>query len=299
LGGSVSDLAPESEKKIEAQIDVSVELLEGAELLDQASQRARSRVAKRLRKWAQALRSQPADPAVPALDDDLADLMARYPDRQFATTYDKALTVIVDPLKARHSTWYELFPRSCLAPLQPGQHGSFKSCAERLPDLAAMGFDVLYLPPIHPIGQTHRKGKNNTLTARPDDVGSPWAIGADEGGHKSVHPELGSLKDFRSLVAKAKTYDIDIALDIAFQCSPDHPYVTAHPEWFRQRPDGSIQYAENPPKKYQDIYPFDFATAHWKSLWNELKSIFEFWIEQGVRLFRVDNPHTKSYTFDP
>ncbi len=290
-------------KKIEAQIDVSIELLEGAALLDSASHRARSREAKRLHKWAQALRSQPADPAVPALDADLADLMARYPDRQFATTYDKALTVTVDPLKARCSTWYELFPRSCLSSSssssssQPQPHGSFKSCAERLPDLAAMGFDVLYLPPIHPIGQTHRKGKNNTLTAEPDDVGSPWAIGADAGGHKSVHPQLGTLEDFRYFVAQAKEFDIDVALDIAFQCSPDHPYVKAHPEWFRQRPDGSIQYAENPPKKYQDIYPFDFETTHWQSPWDELKSIFEFWIEQGVRIFRVDNPHTKSFPF--
>ncbi len=284
-------------KKIAAQVDVSIELLEGAELLEHASQRAHDRDAKRLRNWAQALRSRPADPAVPALGDDLADLMARYADRQFATTYDKALTVVVDPLKARCSTWYEVFPRSCMSQLQPGQHGSFKSCAERLPDLADMGFDVLYLPPIHPIGQTHRKGKNNTLTAEPDDVGSPWAIGADAGGHKSVHPQLGTLEDFRHLVARARALDMDIALDIAFQCSPDHPYVQAHPEWFRQRPDGSIQYAENPPKKYQDIYPFDFETAHWQSLWDELKSIFEFWIEQGVHIFRVDNPHTKSFPF--
>ncbi len=284
-------------KKIEAHVDVGVELLEGADLLDCASQRARSRDAKRLRKWAQALRSQPVDPAVPALDDDLADLMARYPDRQFATTYDKALTVVVDPLKARYSTWYGLFPRSCLPPSQSGQHGTLNTCIERLPDLAAMGFDVLYLPPIHPIGYTHRKGKNNALTAEPNDVGSPWAIGSDAGGHKSVHPQLGTLDDFKALVAKANALNIDIALDIAFQCSPDHPYVTDHPEWFRQRPDGSIQYAENPPKKYQDIYPFDFETEHWQSLWKELKSIFEFWIQQGVRIFRVDNPHTKSFPF--
>lgn len=282
-------------KKIEAHVDVTVELLEGADLLDRASQRAPSRDTKRLNKWANALRANPRNPAVPALDENLAALMARYPDRQFATTYDKALTVTVDPLKARCSTRYELFPRSCISHL--GQHGTFQGCAERLLDLAEMGFDVLYLPPIHPIGHTHRKGKNNALTAEPGDVGSPWAIGSDEGGHKSVHPQLGTLEDFRQLVAKARQYEIDIALDIAFQCSPDHPYVKSHPEWFRQRPDGSIQYAENPPKKYQDIYPFDFESADWKSLWDELKSIFGFWIEQGVHVFQVDNPHTKSLPF--
>ncbi len=282
-------------KKIEAQVDVTVELLEGADLVDRASQRAHGQDAKRLSKWAKTLRTKLRNPAIPALNDDLAHLMACYPDRQFATTYDKALTVVVDPVKARCSTWYELFPRSCVS--HPGLHGSFQSCAERLPDLADMGFDVLYLPPIHPIGHTHRKGKNNALTAAPGDVGSPWAIGSSEGGHKSVHLQLGSLEDFRSLVAKAREFKIDIALDIAFQCSPDHPYVKSHPEWFRQRPDGSIQYAENPPKKYQDIYPFDFESADWKSLWDELKSIFDFWIEQGVYIFRVDNPHTKSLPF--
>ena len=280
-------------KKIEAQVDVSLEWLEGAELLEQASQRARGRDAERLRQWAQAMRRPCADLA---LVEELDALMARYPDRQFATTYDKALTVVVDPVKARYSTWYELFPRSCTAS-EPQPHGSFKSCAKRLPELAEMGFDVLYLPPIHPIGQTHRKGKNNALSAAPDDVGSPWAIGAKGGGHKSIHPQLGTLRDFRSLVRQAKALGIDIALDIALQCSPDHPYVNAHPEWFRRRPDGSIQYAENPPKKYQDIYPFDFDTADWQSLWDELKSIFEFWIKQGVRIFRVDNPHTKSFLF--
>ena len=172
-----------------------------------------------------------------------------------------------------------------------------RDCIERLPYVAGMGFDVLYLPPIHPVGNSFRKGKNNTLAAGADDVGSPWAIGAKEGGHKAIHPQLGSLADFKRLVAEAKKFDIEIALDIAFQCTPDHPYVAEHPEWFRKRPDGSIQYAENPPKKYQDIYPLDFESENWQELWNELKSVILFWCEQGVRIFRADNPHTKAFPF--
>jgi len=160
-----------------------------------------------------------------------------------------------------------------------------------------MGFDVLYLPPIHPIGRNFRKGKNNALTTTPEDPGSPWAIGAAEGGHKAIHPQLGTLEDFRRFVTKAQEYGIELALDLAYQCTPDHPYVQAHPQWFRHRPDGSIQYAENPPKKYQDIYPIDFETEDWQALWEELKSIVQFWIDQGVRIFRVDNPHTKSFYF--
>jgi starch synthase (maltosyl-transferring) len=160
-----------------------------------------------------------------------------------------------------------------------------------------MGFDVLYLPPIHPIGTSFRKGKNNSVSAEPTDVGSPWAIGAKEGGHKSIHPQLGTLTDFQELVAKAKEHGLEIALDIALQCTPDHPYVKEHPEWFRKRPDGSIQYAENPPKKYQDIYPIDFESEDWKTLWRELKSVLIFWCDQGVRIFRVDNPHTKAFPF--
>jgi starch synthase (maltosyl-transferring) len=160
-----------------------------------------------------------------------------------------------------------------------------------------MGFDVLYLPPIHPIGRAFRKGRNNSTVAGPDDPGSPWAIGAAEGGHKAIHPELGTLEDFRHLVAAAAQHGIELALDIAFQCAPDHPYVAEHPEWFRRRPDGTIQYAENPPKKYQDIFPFDFETEHWRELWDELKSVVQFWVDQGVRIFRVDNPHTKPFPF--
>ena len=181
------------------------------------------------------------------------------------------------------------------APPEPGRHGTFQDCESWLPYIAAMGFDVLYLPPIHPIGRTYRKGKNNSVTAEPGDVGSPWAIGASEGGHTAIHPELGTLDDFRRLAGKAKESGIEIALDIAFQCSPDHPWAREHPEWFRKRPDGTIQYAENPPKKYQDIYPLDFESRDWPELWEELKGVMLFWIEQGVRIFRVDNPHTKAF----
>jgi starch synthase (maltosyl-transferring) len=186
-----------------------------------------------------------------------------------------------------------MFPRSCTADVR--RHGTFADCEKRLPYIAEMGFDVLYLPPIHPIGVAFRKGRNNALSAGPEEPGSPWAIGAAAGGHKSVHPELGTLDDFRRFVKKAKDHGIELALDIAFQCAPDHPYVKQHPTWFRWRPDGTVQYAENPPKKYQDIYPFDFETEDWKALWQELKSIFDFWIEQGVSIFRVDNPHTKPF----
>ena len=216
------------------------------------------------------------------------------PPSREAVVESDALEVVVDPLKARFSAWYELFPRSVRG---DGRHATFKDVAERLPYVQGMGFDVLYFPPIHPIGTTARKGKNNAVAAQPGEVGSPWAIGAREGGHKAVLADLGTLEDFRHLVSEAKKRNLDVALDIAFQCSPDHPYVKEHPEWFRARPDGTVQYAENPPKKYQDIYPFDFETAAWRSLWEELKSVFEFWIAHEVKIFRVDNPHTKAFAF--
>jgi starch synthase (maltosyl-transferring) len=216
------------------------------------------------------------------------------PDSTRVLQYERTLQVVVDPVRARFSTWYELFPRSVRG---DGAHANFRDLIAFLPEVEAMGFDVLYLPPIHPIGLTERKGKNNALKAEPDDVGSPWAIGAKEGGHKAIHPQLGTLADFDALVKEARKRNISVALDIAFQCSPDHPYVREHPEWFRARPDGTIQYAENPPKKYQDIYPFDFESKDWRGLWAELKSIFEFWIGHGVTIFRVDNPHTKAFEF--
>ena len=216
-------------------------------------------------------------------------------DTHFSTTYEPWLRVVVDPVLACFGSWYEVFPRSCAS--EPGRHGTLQDLAQRLPRLAHMGFDVIYMPPIHPIGRTARKGRNNTLVAQPDDPGSPWAVGAEEGGHKAIHPELGTLADFQALLAHARALHMEIALDIALQCSPDHPYVHDHPEWFRRGPDGSIQCAEDPPNRYEDVFPFDFASEQWESLWTELKSIFEFWIRQGVRVFRVDNPHTKPFVF--
>lgn len=230
-----------------------------------------------------------------ALDPALSAMAARHPDLQFAYWYARELPLVVDRERARFSAWYEMFARSTSP--EPGRHGTFADCERLLPYVAQMGFDVLYLPPIHPIGQLARKGKNNALVAGPDDVGSPWAIGAAEGGHRAVHPQLGTLEDFRRLVVRAQEHGLEIALDIAFQCAPDHPYVRERPEWFRRRPDGSVQYAENPPKKYQDIYPFDFESARWRELWLELAQVFEFWIGQGVKIFRVDNPHTKAFAF--
>jgi starch synthase (maltosyl-transferring) len=284
--------------KIEAGQDIQVDLLIGARFIDEAGGRATTEERHTLATWGKNLCSEeiPHSERIRiALSAELETFMARYPDRRFASTYDRELTVVVDPEKARFSAWYEMFPRSWS--LKAGQHGTFKDCEARLPYIASMGFDVLYLPPIHPIGRTHRKGKNNAPAGGPADPGSPWAIGASEGGHKSIHPELGTLQDFQRLMEQAGTYGIEIAIDIAFQCSPDHPYVKEHREWFRIRPDGTVQYAENPPKKYEDIFPLDFETDRWRELWNELKSIFMYWIEQGVRIFRVDNPHTKPFAF--
>ncbi|MDQ6919481.1 MAG: alpha-1,4-glucan--maltose-1-phosphate maltosyltransferase [Candidatus Dormibacteraeota bacterium] len=285
-------------KRVEAKQDVAVDLLAGALLVEQAAERAGRTDATVLRAAARKLRAtgprSTAGAIKTALSPELQSLVARHPDRSYASRYAAELEVAVDPALARFSSWYEMFPRST-GPA--GRHGTFKSTEERLPYVAGMGFNVLYLPPIHPIGRTHRKGKNNSVGAEPDDVGSPWAIGSELGGHKSVNPDLGTLEDFRHLVTAARAAGLETALDIAFQCSPDHPYVREHPDWFKHRPDGSIQYAENPPKKYQDIYPFDFETPAWRELWEELLSVFLFWAEQGVRVFRVDNPHTKPFPF--
>jgi starch synthase (maltosyl-transferring) len=223
-----------------------------------------------------------------------ARALARPGDDRRGATRTAPLKVRVDPAHARFAAWYELFPRST----GPGRtHGTFRTTAERLAYVADMGFDVVYLPPVHPIGRTHRKGPNNTLTAGADDPGSPWAIGGPEGGHTAVHPELGTLDDFEALVAEARRLGLRVALDVAFQASPDHPWVKEHPSWFRQRPDGTVQYAENPPKKYQDVYPFDFESEDWRSLWAALRDVFRFWIDRGVTDFRVDNPHTKPVRF--
>jgi starch synthase (maltosyl-transferring) len=299
-------------KRLDARQDVALDLLAGAALIHHAAERARASGRKAdarvLAGLARAL-EQGRDPEARlrlALDDELAQLMDRHSDRAWASTY-RELPIVVDRERARFSAWYEMFPRSC-SPV-PGRHGTFRDLAQRLPYVAGMGFDVLYLPPIHPIGITHRKGKNNAPQAEPGDVGSPWAIGnvadADreqgggqgDGGYKGVHPELGTMEDFRWLVAQAREHGLEIALDVAFQCSPDHPYVRDHPEWFRKRPDGTVQYAENPPKKYEDIYPFDFECEAWRELWQELKSVFDHWIGEGIRIFRVDNPHTKPFAF--
>lgn len=284
-------------KRIDTPKDLRTDYLIGAILVEEAGSRAASDDATRLDDWVRILRdersSESAKEAI--LGDELATMMQKYPDRRFAARYSKELCIVIDREKAGFSAWYEMFPRSC-AP-QAGQHGTLRDCEARLSYVAAMGFDVLYLPPIHPIGHTSRKGKNNETAAGPDDVGSPWAIGSEEGGHTSIHPKLGTMDDFESLMANAKERGIEIALDLAFQCSPDHPYVREHPEWFRKRPDGTIQYAENPPKKYEDILPLDFETPQWRELWDELKSVVLFWIEHGVHLFRVDNPHTKALSF--
>jgi starch synthase (maltosyl-transferring) len=220
--------------------------------------------------------------------------MRAHAPRPFVTTSEGEHRVEVDPVKARFSTWYELFLRSTG---RDGAHGSFKTAAEQLPAIAAMGFDVLYVPPIHPIGRTHRKGKNNALSAEASDPGSPWAIGGEAGGHKSIHPALGTETDFVWFLERARSLGIEVALDLAFQCSPDHPYVKAHPEWFQKMPDGRIQYAENPPKKYEDIFPLFFECDAWQALWAELLSVVQHWCKLGVKIFRVDNPHTKPTAF--
>jgi starch synthase (maltosyl-transferring) len=289
----------ELSKKFGAGQDVPSELLEGAALVEQAIGRRRDKRAdERLAQWAATL----ADTALAqerrvavALDADLHRLMSERADRGDATRYERVLEVVVDPVRARFGAWYEMFPRS--AGTDPARSATFDEAAARLSYVAGMGFDVLYLPPIHPIGTSYRKGPNNTLEAGPTDPGSPWAIGSPDGGHKAVEPGLGTIEDFDRFVETARHHGLEIALDIAFQASPDHPYVQTHPEWFRHRPDGTIKYAENPPKKYQDIYPINFESGEWQALWQELKSVFEFWIGHGVKIFRVDNPHTKPFRF--
>jgi starch synthase (maltosyl-transferring) len=284
-------------KRIQAETDAPVDYLIGADLVAEAAHRATGADSLWLADRAAVLRSgkEPKDLRTHATDPTLHELVLRYPDKRFATESDHELTIVVDPVRARFSAWYEFFPRSTAA--EAGKHGTFSDCEKLLPYVAEMGFNVIYLPPIHPIGLTFRKGRNNSPQAQPGDVGSPWAIGSADGGHKSIHPDLGTVEDFRRLVSRMKALDISIALDIAFQAAPDHPYVREHEAWFRKRPDGTIQYAENPPKKYQDIYPFDFESKDWEGMWEELKSVFLYWIGHGVTIFRVDNPHTKAFPF--
>ncbi len=279
-------------KKADAKLDVHVELMEGVIILTKLA--SNNSV---LKAYAQKLadKAHYAEAIKFVLSEEFSKVVHENPLIENDTNAVIEYQVLVESKKALFSTWYEFFPRS--ASFEAGKHGTFKDCVRLLPRIEAMGFDVLYFPPIHPIGKVNRKGKNNNVRAQAGEPGSPWAIGSDEGGHKAILPELGTLDDFKKLIIEAKKHGIDIAMDIAFQCAPDHPYVSDHPDWFKQRPDGSIQYAENPPKKYQDIYPFNFESDDWKALWEELKSVFLYWMDHGVSIFRIDNPHTKPISF--
>jgi starch synthase (maltosyl-transferring) len=283
-------------KRVNAGQDVRLQLLIGARLISAAAARADGADRTMLQEASSLLESDaPVDDRVARVfQDDLLPLMIRHADRTLATRFSRELVIVADPPRARYSTWYELFPRSAGG---DGAHGTLRDVEAQLPYVAGMGFDVLYLPPIHPIGVAFRKGRNNSTSSQAGEPGSPWAIGGAEGGHTAIHPELGTFDDFERLVRAAADTGIDVALDIAFQVSPDHPWVQEHPEWFLTRPDGTIQYAENPPKKYEDIYPFNFETRDWKALWTHLRDVFLFWIDKGVRIFRVDNPHTKALPF--
>ena len=285
------------EKKIKASQDVSVDLKIGAQIIEKVAKSAIQQDAKQLRIWAQKLTEadDPESLLLVAMRKELFDMIEANLNKKDGVMYDKQLRVSVERKLSAFSSWYEFFPRSWSD--TPGQHGTFKDCERLLPEISRMGFDIIYLPPIHPIGKTNRKGKNNSTVCGHGDPGSPWAIGGKEGGHKAIHSQLGTIKEFKDFVKKAKGYDIEVALDLAFQCSPDHPYVKEHPDWFKYRPDGTIQYAENPPKKYEDIVPINFNTEDWRNLWEELKSVVLFWAEQKIRIFRVDNPHTKPFLF--
>jgi starch synthase (maltosyl-transferring) len=303
--------------RAEAGQDLTTELVVGAELIDAAALHARAGIRRLLAALAEAVRT-----AVRGLESDVTEELARWAEKTATTrnttlsdvlfservgrlmgeladpgssTTSPVYSVLAESAKARFSTWYEMFPRS--ASSDQGRHGTFADVRARLDYVEHMGFDVLYLPPIHPIGLTARKGRDGTTSTKPGDPGSPWAIGAADGGHTSVHPDLGTMRDFEELVADAGHRGIDVAIDLAFQASPDHPWVHEHPEWFRHRPDGTIRYAENPPKRYEDIFPFDFATSDWRGLWTALLDVVRFWVGHGVKVFRVDNPHTKPFAF--
>ena len=286
----------ELRKKHEGGLDVSSELAEGAQLLRDAADRGEATLAPQLRAAADALTGAAgqAERVAAAIRDDLAAEMAAADQRLHAAS-SKTYRARVERVRARTGSWYELFPRS-YSP-DPSRGSTLSEAARRLPAVAAMGFDVVYLPPVHPIGTTHRKGRNNALLAASGDPGSPWAIGGPAGGHTAIDPGLGTFEDFATFRSAAEREGLEVALDIAYQCSPDHPWVREHPEWFRHRPDGTIKYAENPPKKYQDIYPINFETDAWRELWAALRDVVVFWCEKGVRIFRVDNPHTKAFAF--
>jgi starch synthase (maltosyl-transferring) len=279
------------------QKDLAGELLEGVAQVRRARAAATGPAAAALARALERLEGgAPRDAQLDVLlDAELHRVMAGAQPRPDLTRHDHELEVVVDRAEAAFAAWYEMFPRS--QGRVPGRHGTFDDVIDRLPAIRSMGFDVVYLPPIHPIGRTARKGRDNALVAATGDPGSPWAIGGPEGGHTAVHPDLGTLEDFRRLVKAARDTGLEIALDLAIQCSPDHPWVREHPEWFHRRPDGTIKHAENPPKKYQDIYPINFATPAWAALWDALLDVVRFWIDQGVRTFRVDNPHSKPLDF--
>jgi len=281
-------------RRLDAEQDVTVDLEIGARLIDTAAARATAEEATTLTTAAAALRSgRGVQGVLDAAPVDAA--MHRWAVREPLVRHVRTLEVVVERERARHGAWYEFFPRSTSP--DPDRPGTLVDAASHLGYVASMGFDVVYLPPIHPIGRSFRKGANNAVEAGPDDTGSPWGIGASEGGHTAVHPDLGTIDEFDAFVAAAAQHDLEVALDLAFQCAPDHPWVTEHPEWFRHRPDGTIQYAENPPKKYQDIYPIDFESAAWEELWDALADVVRFWVGHGVSIFRVDNPHTKPFRF--
>ncbi len=280
-------------KRFEAGEDLTTELTAGSELVAEATHRASPAAADEMHALATRLRG---DTTLEIAESPrLAELMAAHACRRDETRLDPPRPVWVDRPLARASSWYELFPRSWGH--QPGRHGTFAELADRLDYVAGLGFNVVYLPPIHPIGLAFRKGRNNALSASPSDVGSPWAIGSAEGGHTAIHPQLGSFEDFEHLRQRTEELGMELALDFALQCSPDHPWVREHPEWFCWRSDGTIRYAENPPKKYQDIVPLDFGSEAWRSLWQALEEVVRFWVERGVKIFRVDNPHTKPFAF--
>lgn len=284
------------ERKIADNQHVNVELLDGIQYLKAAAKLDKSQ-ADYLNDLVKAFedKKQYNHAINEAQSKKLHDIFHSNPTKEFATIYDLTLPLEVDRQKALFSTWYEFFPRSTAK--KKGEHGTFKDCIDVLPYVSNLGFDVIYFPPIHPIGTDFRKGKNNTTEAKPDDVGVPWAIGNTTGGHKDILPELGDLNDFKKLLEAAKKQGIEIALDFALQCSPDHPYVKEHPSWFKWRPDNSVQYAENPPKKYQDIYPIYFESGDWEKMWDEFVSIVLYWNKLGIKIFRVDNPHTKPFGF--
>ncbi len=286
-----------TERKIRDNQHVNSELLEGAEYLKSVIIFADDSEKEYLEKVVAYFTNEfDYDKAIQEVTSShLQHVFKKYPIRLLENKSSE-LKVYVDRKKALFSTWYEFFPRSASA--EEGKHGTFKDCERLLPRVASMGFDTLYFPPIHPIGEVNRKGKNNDTNAKSGDVGSPWGIGSQYGGHKSTHPELGSIDDFKSLVQKAKDLGIEVAMDYALQAAPDHPYVKKFPQWFKWRPDGTVQYAENPPKKYQDILPIYFESGDWKNLWKELLDVALFWIEEcDIKIYRVDNPHTKPFFF--